>query len=277
MDKKRKIIFSLCLAICFWHIYSSPVQAKDSDSISIAGTGDSQILLRQLAKEFQELHSGKIIVVPDSIGSSGGVNAVIAGKADMARIARPLKRKEEINNLHYKLFAISPVVLAANLDSDCITDLSTEQLLGIYQGKINDWSQVKECGNGKIYVANREPGDSSRSVLEKFVMNFKKIADPVGATVYSTPKLVEILSRHSGTIAYVPLCAIVGAKLEVFSIDGIAPVDVDIIQGRYKLTNPFGLVWKGELGGLSLEFMEFLFSDRAREIIRQAGVVPVEP
>ena len=56
-------------------------------SLVIPGTGDSQELLQELARAFEHSHPGAKIEIPESIGSSGGIKNVIAGKAVLARVA----------------------------------------------------------------------------------------------------------------------------------------------------------------------------------------------
>ncbi|MDB4470643.1 substrate-binding domain-containing protein, partial [Deltaproteobacteria bacterium] len=77
------------------------------EQLVIDGTGDSQQLLRQLAQAYEAANPDSKIIVPDSSGSSGGVKALLKGKTDLARIARPLKAKEKAmaDDLNYRVFA----------------------------------------------------------------------------------------------------------------------------------------------------------------------------
>lgn len=241
----------------------------------IAGTGDSQQLLRQLAKGFEKVNPGKQISVPDSIGSSGGVKALIHGQCDMARVARPLKKKEKAlaADLVYREFGLSPVVFVANLQNRCVDNLTSEQVVGIFSGTLNNWADLGNCQPHKIYVAARELGDSSRDVIEKNVFGFKDISTLAGQVIYSTPETLQTLEEYPFTFGFLPQAS-VGSKLTTFSFDGIAPSESNVKNNSYPLVGHLGLVWRGELTDLGHKFLTYIISPAGKNIIRAMGVVP---
>jgi len=249
--------------------------ALAQNSLMIAGTGDSQQLLRQLAQAFEEANPGTSIHIPDSIGSSGGVKALVYGQADMARVARPLKDKEKAlaADLVYREFALSPVVFAANLPNKCVDRLTSEQVVSIFSGTIRNWSELGDCQSHKVYVAVRESGDSSRGVIEQKVTGFRDIATLAGKIIYSTPETVQTIEEHPFTIGFLPQ-AIVGPTLATFAFDGVAPSAANVQNGSYPLVSHLGLVWRGEPSPLGDKFLKFIFSPAGKKIIRSMGVVP---
>ena len=257
-----------------WAIIAAAVPVSAAETLVIPGTGDSQELLQTLAIAFEASHPGTTIDIPESIGSSGGIKQVRSGQAVLARVARPLNADERREGLEYLTFALSPVVFAAHLDVSCVSDLSTAQVVGIFSGKIGNWALFKGCPDHTIYVANREPGDSSRSVIESYLPDLKAIAEPAGKTVYSTPETVQILKRYPHTVAYAPLAALHGTSLTAFSLNGTPPTPANVRAGRYPLVVPLGVVWKGELPPLAERFLAFLFGPEAQRLIRQQGLVP---
>lgn len=249
--------------------------ALAQNSLVIAGTGDSQQLLRRLAQAFEEQNPGSKISVPDSVGSSGGVKALIHGQADMARVARPLKDKEMAlaADLVYREFALSPVVFVANLQDKCVDSLTSAQVVGIFSGTIKDWSELGHCRPHKIYVAARELGDSSREVIEQKITGFREIATLAGKIIYSTPETVQTIEEHPFTFGFLPQ-ATVGPKLAVFAFNGVAPSAANVQNGSYPLVGHLGLVWRGEPSALGGRFLDFIFSPAGKKIIRSIGVVP---
>ena len=107
------------------------IRGLAGEKIIIGGTGDSQELLRSLASAFEKSPGGGAIEVPDSIGSGGGIKALIAGKIDLARVARPLKEGEEKLGLVYLSFAMNPVVFVIHPGLTGIDSITTEQIIGI--------------------------------------------------------------------------------------------------------------------------------------------------
>ncbi|MEO5357327.1 MAG: substrate-binding domain-containing protein [Nitrospirae bacterium YQR-1] len=256
-------------------IFGISNQASAEEKIVIEGTGDSQNLLRILAKAYEKNHQGMHIEVPDTIGTIGGIKSVADGKCVMGRTARKLKDKEKVYNLNYKEFAYSPVVFIANIDSKKPDNLSSEQIIGIFSGEITSW---EELGGEKqqIYVLNRQEDDSSRNVLEQGIPGFKDIKKTAGKTAYTTPESIDILKRYKNTIGYGHISMVVNTGLTVLKIDGVYPSIRDVQNGSYKLMSPFGLVWKGELTGLAKDFVDFLFTKEAQAIIIKNGTVPAK-
>ena len=162
-------VFYLVLAVFFY----SAVVANAQETLVIAGTGDSQALLRNLGAIFEKSHPDVTIEVPNSIGSGGGIKAVGRGEAGLGRTARALKEKEK-PGLTDVAFARSPVVFATNTSVHEVLDLSREQILAIYSGKINNWKEVGGP-DGKIYPLSREEGDSSRETIDKNLAGFKEL------------------------------------------------------------------------------------------------------
>lgn len=249
--------------------------ARAAERIVIAGTGDSQKLLRLLAKGYADGHPGAVIEVPDSIGSGGGIRAAASGACDLGRVARPLKEGEARFGLSYRVFALSPVAFLVNPSVQGVGNLTSAQVVGIYAGRLTNWREVGGA-DAKIYVASREAGDSSRSILEKELAGFKEIAEPVGETLFSTPETIETIVRYPLTIGYGPLSMANGTDLRVLKLDGVAPTPENAHSGRYPHLVPLGLVWKGELKGLAKAFMDYLFSPAGQQVITSHGAVPAQ-
>lgn len=242
-------------------------------SLTVAGTGDSQALLRSIAKAYSTAHPSEKIVIPDSIGSRGGIRALTMGKVPMARTARPLKPNEAKPGLNQHLFARSPVVIAIHPSVSGLTGLSSEQVVGIFSGRINRWEDVGGP-QGKIYVVEREAGDSSRSVLEKQMSGFKEFK-PVGKIFFSTQEAADAIASHANTIGFLPLSEAIQHNISIMAVDGVRPNEASVQSGAYAYVTPFFLISRDQPEGLALRFLEYIYSDSAQEIIREASVVPV--
>lgn len=257
--------------LCF---LSSPVSAA---TITIAGTGDSQHLLRQLAVVFQQTHPDAQILVPNSVGSGGGIKLLLSGRTELARIARPLKPKEQSEGLNAKTFAYSPVVFVANLPTPCVKSISGAEFTDILRGEITNWKQLGNCPDHKIYVANREEGDSSKMVLEKQIPAINQIPNPAGRTIYSTPEAHDTINHYQHSFGYLPKAQIQKSHLTILNYEGIAASVENVQQGRYPLVIPLGIVWRNQPTGLTKQFIDFLFSPEAQKLMLKLNTVPAKP
>ncbi len=275
-----KKITTICLAILFCLglinvTHAGNIKIPLKGDIVVAGTGDSQKLLKAVAKRFEEVYPGTTVKVPNSIGSTGGIKAAAKGESDIGRVARTIREKEKKYGLTYKIFAKSPVVFVANNSFRNVKSITAKQIVDVYSGVIVNW---KELGgnDSKIYPIDRETDDSSRNILEKEIQGFKGIKNRKSKTVYSTPETLDILKAHKNTIGYMPLSEAKAENLRVLKIDGFFPSAENIIKGKYQMQNTLGIVYKGELKPLAKAFVDFLFSSEGEKIITAFGSVPVK-
>ncbi len=251
----------------FFGLLAALVSVTTFADLTIPGTGDSQQLLRALALEFNRLEGNDKVVIPDSIGSSGGIREVQEGRAVLARTARPLKEQER-QGLAEIEFASAPVVFTTNDSLQSVPSLTSAQIVGIFGGEITNWQEVGGPAE-KIYVVNREVGDSSLTLLEKSLAGFAERTH-TGVVVYNTPDTAATIESNDFTIGYLPLSEAVQRGLNPFALDGVRPEALD-----YPLQNRFYVVYRGEPEGSARDFIEFLFSETASEIMTGYGVVPV--
>ncbi len=264
------LLFFLCLPA------ASPADQSNT-TVKICGSGDNQELLRQLAVAYEGRHPGINIVVPDSIGSSGGVKVTAFGQCDIGRLARPLRDKEKRYGLSHMVFAHSPVVFMVSANLKSITNITAQQVVSIFSGKMRSW---QDMGGpvAKIYIANREKGDSSRAVIEKYLIDFALIEKPEGKTIYSTPATIDTVARHNNIIAYGPLASAINRQgVHIVNFEGVMPGVETISSGQYPLYSEFGLVWRSNISTQALAFINFLESGEAKEIMVSHGATPVTP
>jgi len=255
-----------------------PPAAAQETTLVVEGTGDSQDLLRAIAEEFNAAHAGKLRVeVPDSIGSSGGVRALVMERTSLARIARPLKDSEKAEGLDELQFAFSPIVFAVHPAAQTVSNLDGADIVAIYGGEITNW---KDLGgpDEAIVAVDREPGDSSRSVLEKTIPGFGDI-DPRQAKVFfTTPETVEGLRTTPHALGYTPLAAVRDTELRMLDLEGVSPEDAEAVRaGQYPHVVKLGLAFRPPLAGAAREFVEFVTGETGQRIMKEFGAVPVRP
>ncbi len=262
---KRFILLIASIILC------CPDPGLTQETLVVAGTGDSQAILRKIARLFEQHYPSIRIEVPESTGSGGGVKALRHSRVEMARTARPLKNHEK-PGLTPVLFAKSPVAFSAHPSLKQIKSLTNKEILDIYRGNITSWSQVGGP-EAKIYVIDRETGDSSRKVLTRTMPGFKEM-ESVAKTFFSTPNTAAAIQEHPHTLGYLPLSMAREYDLHVMAINGVKPTADSVAGGSYPHVTPFYLVHDSDPSPLALSFIDFASSTAAKKLMLANGVIP---
>jgi len=245
-----------------------------SGELVIEGTGDSQSLLRELSGHFTRVYSSVGVVVPDSVGSTGGIDAVKKKEIELARTARALTAEEQRDGLVEVVFARSPVVFVVHPGVKGIDNITTEQAVAIYSGKITWWDELGG-DHFRVYPVGREPGDSSRRIIEAKLTGFRGMErGGMVKTAFTAPEVVEIIKGHKNTIGYMPLAAAYKSGLKVLKLNGVEPTVDNVKNGTYPLVVPLGIVHRGELSPSGKAFVDFLFGADAQAVITEYGSLP---
>jgi phosphate transport system substrate-binding protein len=257
-------------AVVCWLAWMLGAVSARAEELVIPGSGEPQQLLRALATLAASARPGFAVSVPESVGTGGGLKAVLEGQASLARIARPLKSKEEAAGLRQEFFATCPVVFAASVPEAWKPGLTPDQALAVYQGRITDWSAISE-GRGKIYPLTREPGDSLLAAVDQGVPGFATAPAPAAKVTYTTPETLALLTGHPNALGYAAMPAFYGSGLAILPLAGVAPSAETLRSRAYPLTAPLGLAWKGDPSPETRAFLDFLRTPGAKAVIRDHG------
>ena len=248
-----------------------------AERLVIPGTGACESVLNELAEAFNKQNKDDEIIIPSSIGSSGGIASVIEDKSIIARVARPLKKKEAGYGLDYLAFARDAVVFAVG-SAVQVNTFSTGRLVDIFTGKIKNW---KEAGGGgrRIRVLIREPGDSSRDIIQKNIDAFKHIVfSNRSKMLYHNYEMVNMLKKYKGSIGWLTRSSLVKEKkfIKPVTIDNVEPNHENIMSGKYKLTGDHAFVYRRKrLNEPARKFLDFVFSETGSQILKDNGLVPL--
>ena len=69
------------------------VPGLGAETLIIPGTGACEFVLMDLAAAFNARNPGQELVIPSSIGTSGGIRALLQDQCVLARVVAPLDKK----------------------------------------------------------------------------------------------------------------------------------------------------------------------------------------
>ena len=163
-----------------------------------------------------------------------------------------------------------------------ITNLSTEQIQGIYSGEIKNWKNVG--GKNKEIVAyQRNEGSGSQSMLIRF-MNGKKIMRAPSERVNDFMSgIIEQVSNYKNeptsigfSFRYYVEGIIKNPNIKLISIDGIAPTIENIQSETYPIITPlYAVTYKGNDNKNVNKLIEWILSEEGQYIIEQTGYTPI--
>ena len=208
-------------------------------------------------------------------GSNKGVEEVVLGANDIGMASRPKRAEEE--SLHFFPVARDGIALVVN-QANPIETLSKQQVVDIYQGKVNSWQAVGG-NNMSILSVSKNANHGTSEEFAKFFGLAPESIQPdrlvggnaeVLAKVASVPNAIGYVSI--GTAEYQ---LIRGFPIKLLPLEGVAATIRNVSSGDFPLSRPLNLVTKERPTGTAADFIEFARSPKVSDIIqKQAFVLP---
>lgn len=258
------------LALAALAAVTAVAHASSLEPATLPGTGDSQDLLRALARGYAVQYPDRQVIVPNSIGSDGGIRVVGTGESPIGRVAR-LPNAEEVRTygaFTYVEFARVPVAFVVTREAG-VRDLRQEQVCDIFSGRVTNWREVG--GHDLPIDVQWRPEGSNLLTIKKHLACFTDLTmTPKAHFNLHNADLVASMKTFPGAIGFMPLSEAVLHGYRTVALDGVAAT-----SSRYPLGIGLGFVHKGVLPAGTRAFLEYLETDSARDIMRQTGHVPV--
>lgn len=239
-------------------------------TLTMAGSTSMQKLANALAEGFMLANPG-VTVTPEFNGSSAGVEQMLAGTVQIGNASRNLKEGELSEGAVENIVAIDGIAVIVDT-ANAVNDISTEDLIKIYTGEINNWSQLGGQ-NLPIVVIGREAGSGTRGAFEELLDIEDKCA--YAQELDSTGTVMANVAATPGAIGYVSLDVLNDTVIAV-SIDSVEATEANIVAGDYSLSRPFVMATKGEISEqneLVQAFFAYIDSEEGQAIIKQVGLI----
>lgn len=233
-------------------------------SITADGSTALAPLATAVAKDYQSKCPGSTITV-NLGGSKTGLSDVEAGTVQIGNSDIFANASTQLDLKDHQV-AVVVFTMLVNSKVTGVTNLTTEQIKGIYSGSITNWKQVGGP-DLKIVVVSRPASSGTRATFQKYILGGpESISGPASLTSDSTGTVVQNITQTNGAIGYAAYAQAKASGLTLLSIDGQAPT-VDLVKtNTYKFWNIEHMYTKGEATGLALALINYMSSEAAKTI-----------
>jgi len=269
---------------------SSSETASDSQAKYIENKGSDTIVNLALAwaERYQAEHPDVRISVTGG-GTGTGMASLINKTVDIANASRKIKQEEidaaQANGVNPVEHIIARDAIAVIVHPENpVNELTLQQISDIYSGKFNNWQEVG--GEDRPIVRLSRETNSGTHVY--FLETVLRLGDSENKTFFSTDTL--LLPSSEGIIAevrqnpnaigydglgYVPddlkMIAIAKEDGDPYVLPSIPTVN----DKSYAIARDLYMYTNGEATGVIKEYLDWILSSAAQEIVAELGFVPV--
>lgn len=243
---------------------------------------DGSTTVGPIAKAFAEYYMGKhtdVNITVSESGSGNGAKGIINAVCDVGTMSRPMKGSEKKAAQDAGVLPIEHIVAMDGIaivvhPSNPLTNLTVEQIRGIYTGKIKNWKELG--GPDKPIVAiSRDTNSGTYETFETLVLNKEKIvtsAEYVG----SNGAIRQRVMSTPAAIGYVGLAFTEGVK--PVTVNGIEVTPETVASKKYPVARPLYMYTNGKPkpGSALYDFVNLSGTPEGTKIIEDTGFVPLK-
>ncbi|WP_170164746.1 PstS family phosphate ABC transporter substrate-binding protein [Thiocapsa rosea] len=243
-----------------------------AEEIKIGGTGGALATMRILGEAYSAAHPGTEITVLPSLGSSGGIKAMLSGVIQIAVTSRALTDTEINAGAVQIAYARTPFVFAT-ASTNTTTGLSLQELVEIYAGRSVHWPD-----GTRIRLVMRPTGDSDSDMIKSMspAMDLALSGAETRkgmAFAVTDQDAADNLERIPGALGPSTLAQILSEKraLKALELDDVEPSPTTIADGSYPYFKTLFMVTRSDISPALRQFMAFVRSAAGVEILTRTG------
>jgi phosphate transport system substrate-binding protein len=274
----KRIAFALAAAALAAALAPAPAAA----AVTVKGSDTMVILAQRWAETYMKRNAGKKVQVTGG-GSGTGIAALINGTTDIANASRSIKADEgakvrdRFNVLPAETVVARDGVAIYVNEANGVSQLTVEQLYGIYTGDLTNWKQVGGA-DAPIVLYSRENSSGTYVFFKEHVLKGDDFA-AAAQTLPGTAAVVNAVAREKKGIGYGGAAYAKGVKeVKVVGKDGQGwlPSAENVKAGTYPLSRPLFMYTRGKASGEAKDFIDFCLSAEGQAIVTQVGYFPVK-
>ncbi|WP_409176884.1 phosphate ABC transporter substrate-binding protein PstS family protein [Brevibacillus fortis] len=251
---------------------SGSTTKTSGEPVTAVGSTALQPLVEQAAKDFMAKNAGAQIQVQGG-GSGTGLSQVASGAATIGNSDIFAEEKKGIPANELVDHKVAVVGMAAAVSPQVKVDnLTKQQLIDIFTGKITNWKDVGG-EDMKITLVNRPKSSGTRATFSKFALDGKEEAE--GITEDSSGTVRKIIAETPGAIGYLAL-SYFNDTVKALKLDGVEANAENITTNKYPVWAYEHMYTKGEATGDAKAFLDFILTDEVqKKTVTELGFLPI--
>jgi len=272
--KFGKAIVVLTVSIVLGAVFLSGCTDQETTTITIKGSSTVLPIAESCAEAFNAAHNDIKVTVAGG-GSGLGIKSVATGEADIGDASREVKQSEigEYGDIFIDhkvaLDGVAVIVSKAIYDAG-VTDITMDQLKGIYNGSISNWQDLGGPDE-EIFVNEREEGSGTRDTFMDIVDLDETSADKANS---ANSQVKQAVSGSDVAIGYVGL-GYISDETPALKIDGVYPSGATIKDESYPISRSLHMYTNGEPTDAVEEFLNFVMGSEGQAIVEEEGFISI--
>ena len=272
MKAKVVVLVAICAVVMFTQSISSQI---------IKGSDTALPLTQKEAEEYMKTNKSAKLTVTGG-GSGVGISALLDGTTEIAMSSRKIKFDEKSKfqqagkTVLEKIISYDALAVIVN-PGNKVSQLTREQLEGIYTGKIKNW---KEVGGDDmaIVVYCRETSSGTYEFFKEHILKNKNYMSSV-LSMPATGAIIQSVSQTKGAIGYVGLAYLNNrVKALKVSYDGknyVSPSVETAKNKTYPVVRPLFFYYDKKTEAKVKPFINYFLSEAGQKIVKNEGYIPL--
>lgn len=243
-----------------------------ADTITIGGTGAALGTMQLIGEAFQKSRPEHSVKVLPSLGTSGGLKALQAGKLDLAVGARDVTAEEKAAGLSAYMYGTTAFIFVSNGKTP-VQALTKESIAALYSGEQASWSDGKP-----VRLVLRPKGDTDTKQLSKMsplIEAAVMAAHAKGGMILAVTDSdsADQVENVPGAFATSTLALVLSENrnLNVLSLDGVKPTSQTLANATYTATKDMYAVTSANASSGTRQFLQFLSLPIGVKILKNTG------
>ena len=269
---------SIILTIAFLASTTTAIYAQ-----KIKGSDTCLPLSQKEAEVFMKSNAGTSVTVTGG-GSGVGIAALIEGTTDLAQSSRKIKfdekgkMQEGGKTVREVIIAYDALAIVVNPQNK-VTNLTREQLEGIFTGKIKNWKEVGGDDYAIIPYA-RETSSGTYEFIKEYVLRNRNYMNGI-LSMPATGAIIQSVSQTKGAIGYVGL-AYLNPSVKAIHVsydqgkNYVEPSVAHAKDNTYPIVRELYYYYDTKSEALVKPFISFVLSAQGQKIVEEVGFITLD-